>query len=154
MLKLFTLADPRVAAVPVKGDLIVDERNRDRIMTRSRTRDAPDRYTQVPFPVKALKLLLKDVQGLQGGKGKKGPGAGAGGVEGVDEDDGVSLCAIRHCAVIEPSRGEDDGALTKQDAEWDDDEDDFGGSEVGEFDYLSCKSPPSQYARLRGIRGG
>lgn len=87
MLKLFTLADPRVSAVTVKGDLIVDEQNRDRIMTRSRTRDAPNRYTQVPFPLKALKLLLKDVHCTQGG-GKKGKGGA--GLEGVEEDDGVS----------------------------------------------------------------
>ena len=88
MLKLFTLADPRVASINVKGDLIVDEQNRDRIMTRSRTKDAPHRYTQIPFPLKALKLLLKDVQGLQGGK--KGKSKGAAGLEGVEEDDGVS----------------------------------------------------------------
>jgi hypothetical protein len=91
MLKLFTLADPRVSATTVKGDLIVDEQNRDRIMTRSRTRNAPDRYTQVPFPLKALKLLLKDVHGMQGGK--KGGKSGAG-LEGVAEDDGVSFSQV------------------------------------------------------------
>lgn len=29
--------------------------------------------------------------------------------------------------------------LISQDDAWDDDDDDFGGSDVGEFDYLSCE---------------
>jgi hypothetical protein len=48
---------------------------------------APARYEQIPFPVKALKLLLKDLQALSGNKksGWKGMDAE------IEEDDGVSF---------------------------------------------------------------
>ncbi|KIR36656.1 hypothetical protein I352_01614 [Cryptococcus deuterogattii MMRL2647] len=62
MSKLFVLSDQRLREVIVKGDLIISEANRNTIMTRSRTRQTPNQYTQIPFPVKALKLILKDVQ--------------------------------------------------------------------------------------------
>nr|XP_019009559.1 uncharacterized protein I206_06208 [Kwoniella pini CBS 10737]OCF48340.1 hypothetical protein I206_06208 [Kwoniella pini CBS 10737] len=71
--KLFMADDSRLKGVVCKGDLIVDERNRDTIMTRSRTRNNPNQFTQIPFPLKAFKLILKDVQSepLQKDKGKK-----------------------------------------------------------------------------------
>ncbi|ORY34633.1 armadillo-type protein [Naematelia encephala] len=117
MAKLFTLADERLNRVIVRGDLIISETNRNSksisaIMTRSRTKISPNQYTQIPFPLKALKLLLKDVQnvGSKGGGGGKGKGKGKD-VE-LDEDDG--------------------------DDEWDDDDDPLGDTNaVGEFDYLS-----------------
>lgn len=81
--KLFALPDPRLRAVTVQGDMVVDDRNRDRIMTRSRARTTPTTYTSVPFPVKALKLLLKDVSSeptkTKGGKKYDGE---------IEEDDG------------------------------------------------------------------
>ncbi|BEJ11716.1 hypothetical protein CspHIS471_0201760 [Cutaneotrichosporon sp. HIS471] len=68
--KLFTVGSPAVSRVVVKGDLLITDANRNRIMTRSRTRAQPNTYSQVTFPVKALKLLLKDVQAEGKGKGK------------------------------------------------------------------------------------
>lgn len=60
-------------------------------MTRSRTKVAPNRYTLIPFPVKALKLILHDVQMQEGGKGKeKGKGKATADDLDIDEDDGVS----------------------------------------------------------------
>lgn len=63
-------------------------------MTRSRTKKTPNQYTTIPFPLKALKLILKDVQTLKQGESSKtsaGMGAGAdGGEVDVEEDDGVS----------------------------------------------------------------
>lgn len=38
MAKLFLLPDPRIQSILVKGEMIVDERNRDTIMTRSKAR--------------------------------------------------------------------------------------------------------------------
>lgn len=38
MAKLFLLADPRVNGVMVRGEMIVDESNRNTIMTRSKAR--------------------------------------------------------------------------------------------------------------------
>nr|XP_019043733.1 hypothetical protein I302_08314 [Kwoniella bestiolae CBS 10118]OCF22663.1 hypothetical protein I302_08314 [Kwoniella bestiolae CBS 10118] len=70
--KLFAMSsqDQRLSGVVVRGDLVIDERNRDTIMTRSRTRTNPNQYTQIPFPLKAFKLILKDVQAEPGAKGK------------------------------------------------------------------------------------
>ncbi|KAI9638767.1 armadillo-type protein [Dioszegia hungarica] len=84
MAKLFLHPDPRVSAVAVRGEMIVDASNRDVIMTRSKARAAPPKYTQIPFPVKALKLLLKDLQALGG---KKGSAGGRDDPE-IEEDDG------------------------------------------------------------------
>ncbi|WRT69867.1 uncharacterized protein IL334_006858 [Kwoniella shivajii] len=81
--KLFILSDERLSMVIVRGDMVIDERNRDTIMTRSRTKSHPNQYTQIPFPVKAFKLILRDVQSEPGvkGKGKK--------IDyDIDEDDG------------------------------------------------------------------
>lgn len=81
--KLFSVGSPAVSRVIVKGDLLITDANRNRIMTRSRTRAEPTTYSQIPFPIKALKLLLKDVQ--VEGKGKdKGKGKGLD----VPDDDG------------------------------------------------------------------
>lgn len=168
MLKLYTLGDPRVTQVYVRGDLIVDESNRDRIMTRSRTKDseclvgrdvvvsvvkqktegvsrgkrrlgwandnaAPHRYTQIPFPLKAFKLLLKDLQTMgQGSKGKEAVDK-----MGIGSDDGVST-RERVTIGCDKHREWEDVRLTMQDDDWDDDDDDLG-DDVGEFDYLSCE---------------
>ncbi|WVR07905.1 hypothetical protein IAU60_004948 [Kwoniella sp. DSM 27419] len=106
--KLFAQSDEWLNGVLVKGDLIIDERNRNTIMTRSRTKTAPHQYTRVAFPVKALKLILKDVQAEPGTKGK---GKGKADYD-IDEDDG--------------------------DEEWDDDDPfGADGDEAGEFDFLS-----------------
>lgn len=68
-------------------------------MTRSRTITNPNEYTSIPFPLKALKLILKDVQIVkQGEKGKTaGPSASAG--SDIEEDDGVSN-AVHHSSQL------------------------------------------------------
>ncbi|BGP38381.1 hypothetical protein JCM10449v2_002313 [Rhodotorula kratochvilovae] len=48
--------------VQVKGDMIVTGANADRIMTRARARANPEQFQPIPFPAKALKLLLHDAQ--------------------------------------------------------------------------------------------
>jgi hypothetical protein len=106
--KLYTLPSPAVRGVIVTGDLIITDSNRNTIMTRSRTKATPNQYTRIPFPVKALKLLLKDLQDV--GKGKKG---GKKGTDGLDIAD-------------------DDG-----DEEWDDDDLLGAGNPADEFGFLS-----------------
>ncbi|GFZ49805.1 hypothetical protein JCM24511_07208 [Saitozyma sp. JCM 24511] len=86
MVKLFALPDTRLSHIIVKGDLIISDANRNSeysplpwfwqtaertvaIITRSRAKTTPNQYTQIPFQVKALKLLLKDLQALGSGKG-------------------------------------------------------------------------------------
>lgn len=81
MAKLFTMPSPALQNVLVRGDLIINENNRNKIMTRSRTKATPNEYTQVPFPLKALKLLLKDVSAEGKGKSK-------GDELGIEDDDG------------------------------------------------------------------
>lgn len=81
MAKLFTLPSEAIRNVLVKGDLIISEANRKTIMTRSKTKSNPNQFTQIAFPVKALKLILHDVQNIGQGKGGKAPAD-------VEEDDG------------------------------------------------------------------
>ncbi|QLG74614.1 hypothetical protein HG535_0G04970 [Zygotorulaspora mrakii] len=63
--KLFLLADPRLAALKVNGNIIPYQG--DQIITRSRAKEMPDRYTQVPFYTKIVMLFLTelDAQGRQ-----------------------------------------------------------------------------------------
>lgn len=63
------------------------------IMTRSRTKSSPNQYTAAPFPLKALKLILKELQSYKttgAGKGK-GKQVDNSALDNLDEDDGVSL---------------------------------------------------------------
>ncbi|KAI1821648.1 armadillo-type protein [Xylaria intraflava] len=62
--KLYSLNDPRVAQTMVKGDLIVP--TSDRIMTRSRAKQNPDRYTIIPAPLKILKVLIEELLSASG----------------------------------------------------------------------------------------
>ncbi|KIP03840.1 hypothetical protein PHLGIDRAFT_31632 [Phlebiopsis gigantea 11061_1 CR5-6] len=48
--------------VAVKGELVVRAETRNVIMTRSRTKQMPTEFTSVPFPVKAVKLVLSELQ--------------------------------------------------------------------------------------------
>ncbi|CAG8449022.1 6245_t:CDS:10 [Ambispora gerdemannii] len=58
--KLFLSGDPRMQNIQVRGDLIIS--GSTRIMTRSQTRQNPDKYTSVPATEKIIKLLLSDLQ--------------------------------------------------------------------------------------------
>jgi len=53
---------PSLQAVVVKGDIIITATTNDTIMTRSKTKVEPPQFTRVQFPVKALKLLLHELQ--------------------------------------------------------------------------------------------
>ncbi|KAF9145048.1 hypothetical protein BG015_012018 [Linnemannia schmuckeri] len=57
--KVFTSGDPRVAAIQIKGDMILTESSRR--TTRSTARKAPSQYTVVSAPVKIIKLLCADL---------------------------------------------------------------------------------------------
>ncbi|KAI9007390.1 armadillo-type protein [Gaertneriomyces semiglobifer] len=62
MTKVFAAGDGRVQGLMVKGDEIVTS---DRIITRSMTRNRPVQYQSIPFPAKALKLILTELQHQQ-----------------------------------------------------------------------------------------
>lgn len=59
---LFASGRPSLQSVVVKGDLIIKPETRNVIMTRSRTKAVPTEFTRIPFPVKALKTLLRELQ--------------------------------------------------------------------------------------------
>ncbi|KZT02228.1 ARM repeat-containing protein [Laetiporus sulphureus 93-53] len=59
---LYISERPSLQKITVKGDLIIKPETRNVIMTRSRTKQMPTEFTRIPFPVKALKLLLRDLQ--------------------------------------------------------------------------------------------
>lgn len=81
--RLYELADPRVAEVPVKGDLIIQDTGR--IKTRSQARKNPDQYTTVPAPLKIVKVLVEE---LGAASGNKEIDAAAAALEDADSDDG------------------------------------------------------------------
>ncbi|KAH7924492.1 ARM repeat-containing protein [Leucogyrophana mollusca] len=81
--QLYASGHPSLQALMVKGDIIVKPETKNVIMTRSRTRTTPHEFTSVPFPVKALKLLVHDLR--SGGDSATIP---AGEVYEVDSDDG------------------------------------------------------------------
>ncbi|KAI9852334.1 MAG: hypothetical protein M1838_001039 [Thelocarpon superellum] len=79
--KLFSLDDPRLALIMVQGDLIVPQS--DRIMTRSKARQNPDRYTSVPVPLKIIKVLIEELSSASGGARNLDPASAA--LAGADE---------------------------------------------------------------------
>ncbi|KIX04304.1 uncharacterized protein Z518_05171 [Rhinocladiella mackenziei CBS 650.93] len=58
--KIFSLQDPRVQSVTVKGDLIVDASTDGRIKTRSQAKLNPDRWTSVSADLKILKIMVDE----------------------------------------------------------------------------------------------
>ena len=70
----------------VQGDLIIPESNR--IMTRSKTKTTPDQYTQIPVPLKIIKVLIEDLASAAGNTGGiNAATAGDVGSDGEDDDD-------------------------------------------------------------------
>lgn len=62
--RLYELSDPRIAEVPVQGDLIIQDTGR--IKTRSQARSNPDQYTTVSAPLKIIKVLVEELAATSG----------------------------------------------------------------------------------------
>ncbi|KAI9328762.1 armadillo-type protein [Zopfochytrium polystomum] len=107
--KLLLAGDPRVEAVLLPGDPAPSER----VKTRSQARNKPDQYTMIPFPAKAMKLLIKEYE-EQRTASKSLLSAGGGGGFGFEEDD-------ERTGDTEDSR----------DDEWEDEDDDDEVDELG-----------------------
>ncbi|KXN85718.1 Importin-9 [Leucoagaricus sp. SymC.cos] len=60
--KLITSERPLLQNLTVKGELIVKPETKNVIMTRSKTKQTPHEFTSIPFPVKALKIIIHDLQ--------------------------------------------------------------------------------------------
>ncbi|KAI0829067.1 ARM repeat-containing protein [Trametes gibbosa] len=82
---LFASERPSLQHLLVKGDIIVKPETKNVIMTRSKTRQTPTEFTSVPFPVKALKILVHE---LQSGGEAASMGFNAADVAELDSDDG------------------------------------------------------------------
>jgi hypothetical protein len=78
--------DARIAAVLVKGDRIVDPSASRRIVTRSQTKAAPERWTEVSALVKMVKLLLAEWS-QQEESTERRAGVGRTTMETIDGDD-------------------------------------------------------------------
>ncbi|THH01586.1 hypothetical protein EW145_g6890 [Phellinidium pouzarii] len=60
--QLFASERPSLKSLMVKGDIIVTAETRDVIVTRSKAKKTPHEFTQIPFPVKALKLIVNELR--------------------------------------------------------------------------------------------
>jgi len=60
--QMFLSNNPALRQMTVKGDLIVKPENQNVIMTRSRAKKVPHEYTWIPFPVRALKIVLHELR--------------------------------------------------------------------------------------------
>ncbi|KAM6498769.1 Armadillo-type fold, partial [Amanita muscaria] len=83
--QLFVAERASLQNLKVKGDIIVKPETQNVIMTRSRTKKTPHEFTSVPFPVKALKLLVREIQ--SGGESATITARGGDAVD-VESDDG------------------------------------------------------------------
>jgi len=81
--QLYASGRPSLQGLMVKGDIIVKPETSNVIMTRSKTKTNPVEFTSIPFPVKALKLLVRELQ--SGGDSATIP---KGEMFEVDSDDG------------------------------------------------------------------
>ncbi|TPX42783.1 hypothetical protein SeMB42_g04991 [Synchytrium endobioticum] len=85
MCQLYHSPDPRLQTIMVKGDEIVTD---DRIRTRSSTRKAPHQFMAIPFPAKAIKLLLVELmQNVESAvAGSRSGAANVGGLVGESDE--------------------------------------------------------------------
>jgi len=84
MTELFVCERPSLQQVTVRGDMIINDDNRNIIMTRSRTRTHPNEFKQISFQTRALKYMLNEIQNAE-----KAGAAGGEGDLGIEADDGV-----------------------------------------------------------------
>lgn len=57
---MFAANNSLVSGVIVKGDIVEQPASAGKIKTRSQSKKNPEQYTAIPFPAKAIKLLLWD----------------------------------------------------------------------------------------------
>ena len=83
--KLYSLEDPRIKQIAVKGDLVVE--NTGRIKTRSQGKLNPDRYTSIPANLKILKILVEELSSAATNK-YQNPADAAAALDSEGSDDG------------------------------------------------------------------
>ncbi|POS86731.1 hypothetical protein EPUL_000976 [Erysiphe pulchra] len=83
--KLYSLNDSRLAQIMVRGDQIIPAS--DIIVTRSRAKTNPVKYTIVPAPIKILKVLIEEFLSASGHLNKVSLGAIAAAADEEEEKD-------------------------------------------------------------------
>ncbi|KAM0788544.1 hypothetical protein ACM66B_001672 [Microbotryomycetes sp. NB124-2] len=142
--RLFESARPTLARVSVKGDLLLTSANSNTIMTRSKARQNPDQFQAIPFPAKALKLLIQDAQNAASeGNGVKDAAADAesddGDEEWADEGDEFASGGLNDDLAFLSDMLGSGGALSKYLHDGDDD-DGPGGQDA--FDAQDLQDDP------------
>ncbi|KAI9792238.1 MAG: hypothetical protein M1833_001237 [Piccolia ochrophora] len=102
--KIYSLEDPRLAQTMVQGDLITPQS--DRILTRSRAKQNPDRYTIIPVPLKIIKVLIEELSSAAGHSALLHPSS-------------LANTASPHASTDDPSADTNDDA-NSDDGDWED----------------------------------
>jgi importin-9 len=82
---LYSLDDPRIKQIGVKGDLIVQESGR--IKTRSQAKSNPDQWTTIPADLKILKVLVDELTNASTSRFEASAAAAALDSEGSEDGD-------------------------------------------------------------------
>jgi hypothetical protein len=127
----------------VDGDLIPD--NSNIIKTRSRAKQMPDKYTQIPVPAKIIKVIIAELRQATDGPPKRSSGGQGDAIDALtdDEDDDwdddefdVSQASKSKSAFLSDMLGEDlDGDL--EDLLHESDEDQFKDDEIWNMNFRS-----------------
>lgn len=88
--KIYELHDQRVRDVQCKGDLIVEKAQSERIMTRSRARNVPQRWEYVGADVKIIKVLIGELGALEASGASASLGVGETLGSGADGTNGAA----------------------------------------------------------------
>ncbi len=105
--KLYSLEDPRIRQIGVKGDLIVQESGR--IKTRSRAKANPDQWTTIPATLKILKVLVEELSNASTNSFNPSAAAAALDSEGSEDGDEWEDVGIGSSGVLDLGLG-----MTKQ----------------------------------------
>ncbi|KZT44292.1 ARM repeat-containing protein [Sistotremastrum suecicum HHB10207 ss-3] len=106
--QLFASDRSSLKQVHVQGDMLIMPETKDVIVTRARAKKTPHKFASIPFPLKALKLILSELRSE--GDGERVDGQGNPAVD-LDSDDG--------------------------DEDWADEETQYQGFKKDEFEFLS-----------------
>ncbi|KAL5519373.1 hypothetical protein ACEPAH_1056 [Sanghuangporus vaninii] len=140
--QLFASQRPSLQSLLVKGDIIVTPETRDVIVTRSRAKKTPHEFTKIPFPVKALKLIVSDLHsnGESATMGTISAQAGSIGAESDDGDedwedeDGVNPLNKDEIAFLSDMLGPRAGAFDEDDIPDDMDDEDLKNDPISQMD--------------------
>ncbi|KAJ3091242.1 Importin 9 [Quaeritorhiza haematococci] len=133
MCKLFMMNDPRLQAIEVKGDLVVNQAQSN----------PPEQYTSIPFTVKAIKLLLADfIHNYEGSKAAGGRAAAEVGATVAAEAGAIYQTIAGELGGSSSSsyEGTEETGSDVDDEEWEDEdelEELTGFCPVSEYQYLS-----------------